>query len=45
MIFMRTKPDLIDDKMVVVYKHVWVGWFGEAEGKGKGKERPTNGIT
>ena len=31
--------------MDVVYRHVWVGWFGEAEGKGKGKERPTNGIT
>ena len=31
--------------MDVVYRRVWVGWFSEAEGKGKGKERPTNGIT
>ena len=43
MVVMRTKPDLIDHKMDVVYRHIWVGWFGEAEGKGK--ERPTNGIT
>lgn len=45
MVIMRAKPDLINYKMDVVYRHVWVWWFGEAEGKGKGKEWPTNGIT
>ena len=45
MVIMRTKSDKIDDKMDVVYRHIWVGWFGEAEGKGNGKEWPTNGIT
>lgn len=30
MVIMRAKPDLINDKMDVVYRHVLVWWFGEA---------------
>ena len=39
MVIMRTKSDIIDDKMDVVYRHIWVGWFGEAEGKGNVKDQ------